>query len=53
MTTMDYIAQRRVDISKRILIEEPALQISALAQRIGYNSAQSFIQQFKRETLMP
>jgi AraC-like DNA-binding protein len=49
-TVMDYITQLRIDISKRTLIDEPNLQINELSRRMGYNSAQSFIRQFKRVT---
>ncbi|GHV28293.1 hypothetical protein FACS18948_7000 [Clostridia bacterium] len=50
VTVMDYITERRIDISRCILIDSPAMQINELAKRMGYNSAQSFIRQFKRAT---
>ena len=48
MTVMDYVAGKRIDLACQMLIENPHIQINTLATRLGYNSVQSFIRQFKK-----
>lgn len=45
---LNYINQYRVDKAKQILAEEEGINLSDLAQRVGYASSQTLIRIFKR-----
>ena len=47
-TVMDYVTEKKIELACKMLLENPQMQINALAAQLGYNSTQSFIRQFKK-----
>jgi AraC family transcriptional regulator len=45
-----YVLQRRLDVGRRLLIDQPGLEIEQIALRLGFSSSSHFSSAFRRRT---
>lgn len=50
ITPMDYVARRRIEKAKQLLINEPSVSITQIAFDLGFSSSQYFATVFKQYT---
>lgn len=51
-TFKDYLNQYRINIAKKLLIDEPLTQINDIAERVGFTNVVTFNRVFKRYEMM-